>query len=42
LSIQQTDLAGKRLEILRELFPGLHTLAILANAGSPQCRAGDG
>jgi hypothetical protein len=35
LSIQQTDLAGKRLEILRELVPGLHTLAILANAGSP-------
>ena len=35
LSIQQTDLAGKRLEILRELLPGLHTLAILANAGSP-------
>ena len=34
-SIQQTDLAGKRLEILRELLPGLHTLAILANAGSP-------
>ena len=35
LSIQQTDLAGKRLEILRELLPGLRTLAILANAGSP-------
>ena len=35
LSIQRTDLAGKRLEILRELVPGLHTLAILANAGSP-------
>jgi putative ABC transport system substrate-binding protein len=35
LSIQQTDLAGKRLEILRELLPNLHTLAILANAGSP-------
>ena len=35
MSIQQTDLAGKRLEILRELLPGLHTLAILANAGSP-------
>ena len=34
LSIQQTDLAGKRLEILRNLFPNLHTLAILANAGS--------
>jgi putative tryptophan/tyrosine transport system substrate-binding protein len=35
LSIQQTDLAGKRLEILRELLPGLGTLAILVNAGSP-------
>jgi putative ABC transport system substrate-binding protein len=35
LSIQQTDLAGKRLEILRELLPGLRTLAILINAGSP-------
>jgi putative tryptophan/tyrosine transport system substrate-binding protein len=35
LSIQQTDLAGKRLEILRELFPGLRRLAILANVGSP-------
>jgi putative ABC transport system substrate-binding protein len=35
LSIQQTDLAGKRLEILRELLPGLRTLAILVNAGSP-------
>jgi putative tryptophan/tyrosine transport system substrate-binding protein len=34
LSIQQTDLAGKRLEILRELLPNLHTLAILANADS--------
>lgn len=34
LSIQQTDLAGKRLEILRELLPNLHTLAIFANAGS--------
>jgi putative ABC transport system substrate-binding protein len=35
LSIQQTDLAGKRLEILRELLPGLGTLAIMVNAGSP-------
>jgi putative tryptophan/tyrosine transport system substrate-binding protein len=35
LSIQQTDLAGKRLEILRELVPGLRTLAIMVNAGSP-------
>jgi ABC-type uncharacterized transport system substrate-binding protein len=35
LSIQQTDLAGKLLEILCELVPDLHTLAILANAGNP-------
>jgi ABC-type uncharacterized transport system substrate-binding protein len=34
LSIQQTDLAGKRLEILREAFPGMRTLGIAANAGS--------
>src|SRR5437870_3726481 len=34
-SIQQTDLAAKRLEILRELIPGLRRLAILANVGSP-------
>jgi putative ABC transport system substrate-binding protein len=31
LSIQQTDLAGKRLELLRELIPGLRRLAILAS-----------
>ena len=29
LSIQSTDLAGKRLELLRELVPSLHRLAIL-------------
>ena len=34
LSIQQTDLAGKRLEMLREIVPGLRTLAILANVGA--------
>jgi putative tryptophan/tyrosine transport system substrate-binding protein len=35
LSLQQADLAGKRLEMLREILPGLRTLAILANIGSP-------
>jgi hypothetical protein len=35
LSTQQTDLASKRLEMLREALPGLHTLAILADRGSP-------
>jgi putative ABC transport system substrate-binding protein len=35
LSIQQTDLASKRLEVLREVLPGLRTVAILADIGSP-------
>jgi len=35
LSIQSTDLAGKRLELLREVVPGLRRLAILANAAAP-------
>src|SRR5262249_11348887 len=35
LSIQQTDLAGKHLEMLREALPRLRTLAILADIGSP-------
>jgi putative tryptophan/tyrosine transport system substrate-binding protein len=34
LSIQQTDLAGKRIEILREIMPRLVALAVLANARS--------
>ena len=33
LSQQATDLAGKRLELLREIVPGLRRLAILVNAG---------
>jgi ABC-type uncharacterized transport system substrate-binding protein len=32
---QQTDLAGKRLELLRDVFPRLRRLAIMANAGNP-------
>ena len=35
LSIQATDLAGKRLELLREVVPGLRRLAIMANVGYP-------
>jgi ABC-type uncharacterized transport system substrate-binding protein len=35
LSLQQTDLAGKRLELLREVVPHLRRLAILANVGYP-------
>ncbi|MGB5182652.1 MAG: ABC transporter substrate-binding protein [Xanthobacteraceae bacterium] len=35
LSIQQTDLASKRLEMLREVLPGLRTVAVLVNIGSP-------
>src|SRR6516165_4315650 len=31
LSAQSPDLGGKRLEILRELLPSLHRLAIIAN-----------
>ena len=36
LSIQSSDSTGKRLQLLREIVPGLHRLAILANPGSPQ------
>ena len=35
LSTLQPDLAGKRLEILREIIPGLSRLAVLANGHSP-------
>ena len=35
LSLQQTDLAGKRLELLQEVVPALRRLAILGNAGNP-------
>jgi putative ABC transport system substrate-binding protein len=35
LSIQQTDVAAKRLELLREFIPRLRRLAILANVDGP-------
>jgi putative ABC transport system substrate-binding protein len=35
MSLQQTDTAGKRLELLREVVPNLGRLAIMANAGAP-------
>jgi len=35
LSTQASDLAGKRLELLREVVPRLRRLAVLANAGYP-------
>jgi putative tryptophan/tyrosine transport system substrate-binding protein len=35
LSVQQRDLAGKRLELLREVVPGLRRLAIMSNADNP-------
>ena len=36
LSIQANELAGKRLELLREVVPRFRRLAIMANVGSPQ------
>src|SRR5262249_62039323 len=35
LSIQSSDLAGKRLDLLREILPNLRRLAILANVSNP-------
>jgi putative ABC transport system substrate-binding protein len=35
-SILATDLAGKRLELLREAIPGVRRLAIMADTGFPQ------
>jgi putative ABC transport system substrate-binding protein len=34
LSVEATDLGGKRLEILRDLIPSLHRLAIMANVSN--------
>ena len=35
LSSQSPELAGKRLELLREIVPGLHRVAIMLNIGYP-------
>jgi putative tryptophan/tyrosine transport system substrate-binding protein len=36
LSIQQTDAAGKRLELLRQAIPRLHRLVVVANVANSQ------
>jgi putative ABC transport system substrate-binding protein len=33
VSIQETELAGKRIELLREILPGLRRIAVIANVG---------
>ena len=35
LSVEQSDIAGKRLELLREVVPSLRRLAIMFDAGYP-------
>ena len=35
VSIQETELAGKRIEFLREILPGLGRIAVIANVGYP-------
>ena len=42
LSAESTDYAGKEVELLGELVPGLHRLAILTNADSPGMMAETG
>jgi putative tryptophan/tyrosine transport system substrate-binding protein len=34
-SLQSEELAAKRIELLREVFPNLHSFAVLANVGYP-------
>jgi putative ABC transport system substrate-binding protein len=34
---QVSETGGKKLELLREVVPGLHRLAILANVSNPAC-----
>ena len=38
LSLQSTDIATKRLELLREILPGIRRLAILVTAATPEPR----
>jgi putative tryptophan/tyrosine transport system substrate-binding protein len=38
LSIEQTEAAGKRLELLRAVLPHLHRLAVIANVANPQTK----
>src|SRR5262249_58264270 len=40
LSVQAVDLAGKRLEILRDVFSRLDRLAIMGNVGGPGAALG--
>jgi putative ABC transport system substrate-binding protein len=42
LSIQSPELAGKRLELLREVIPGLRRLAFMINVDSPVALPEDG
>ena len=35
LSLQQTDLAGKRVDLLRRLLPDMRRLAVMANVANP-------
>jgi ABC-type uncharacterized transport system substrate-binding protein len=35
VSIQATELAGKRIELLRQILPGLRRIAVIANVGYP-------
>jgi putative ABC transport system substrate-binding protein len=38
LSLQGPDVAGKRLEMLRLMIPGLHRIALMANVGYPSAK----
>jgi ABC transporter substrate binding protein len=40
MSVQSTDLAGKRLELLREVVPAMRRLAIMFDAGYPAAALG--